>query len=56
MAAPLTWRIKRYEWKEHTKLIQNDPGAILIRCIVAEIFDQENTPNILTVSIVLTFL
>ena len=47
----LTSRIKRNGWKELTKLIQNGLGTILKGWIVAEIFDLENTPKLLTVSI-----
>ena len=38
----LTSWIKCNQWKELTKLIQNDLGTILIGWIVAEIFDLEN--------------
>ena len=44
----LTSRIKCNHWKELTKLIQNDLATILIGWIVAEIFDLENTPKLLT--------
>ena len=47
---------KYNEWKELTKLIQNDLGTILIGRIVAEIFYLESTPKLLTVSFFLTFL
>ena len=38
----------RNQWKELTKLIQNDLGTILIGWIVAEIFDLDNKPKLLT--------
>ena len=44
----LTSRIKCNHWKELTRLVQNDLGTILIGWIVAEIFDLENTPKLLT--------
>ena len=44
----LTSWIKRTQWKEFTKLTQNDLETILIGWIVAEIFDLENAPKLLT--------
>ena len=44
----LTSQIKCNHWKERTKLVQNDLRTILIGWIVAEIFDLENTPKLLT--------
>ena len=43
----LTSRIKHYQWKELTKLIQTDPGIISIGWIIAEIFDLENRPKLM---------
>ena len=39
---------RRNQWKYLTKLIQDGIATILIGQIVAEIFDLENTPKLLT--------
>ena len=44
----LTSWIKHNQWKKLTKLVQKNLGTIFIGWIVAEIFDVEITPELLT--------